>query len=327
MVSGIAGREGGRVNYYERHLGDYARDTRHLTMLEHGAYNVLMDRYYTTEKGIPEAQAYRVAGARTPEEKEAVDAVLAEFFKLVDGTWVKGRIEEEIAKYRDSSNDTEERRKHETERKRRYRARRSELFAELREHGLVPAFDTAIEVLEDMLSRVLSHGTGTGTGQSRDGEGTATHTPNTSHQSPVELGSTEAHTNVTTGDECDDGVCGPPMPDSPSPVVQAAILLRKRGCLVTPQNPDLIAAIGEGVTPQALDAMAELYPRKPANYVITAARRQHADGVTTITEQAHAVSTSGRKLSVAEQVQQNILQRRQREAEGDSAPFAAIGCG
>ncbi len=25
------------MNYYERHLGDYAKDTAHLSMLEHGA--------------------------------------------------------------------------------------------------------------------------------------------------------------------------------------------------------------------------------------------------------------------------------------------------
>jgi len=86
------------MNYYERHLGDYARDTGHLSMLEHGAYTLLMDRYYVCESGIPEEQAHRLAHARSKEEKLAVDAVLKEFFKLKDGVWVKGRIEEEIAK-------------------------------------------------------------------------------------------------------------------------------------------------------------------------------------------------------------------------------------
>jgi uncharacterized protein YdaU (DUF1376 family) len=33
------------VNYYERHLGDYAKDAGHLSMLEHGAYSLLLDRY------------------------------------------------------------------------------------------------------------------------------------------------------------------------------------------------------------------------------------------------------------------------------------------
>lgn len=85
------------MNYYERHLGDYARDTGHLTMLEHGAYSLLLDRYYITEKGIEADQAHRIARARTREEKAAVDVVLSEFFKLVDGRWVQGRAEGEIA--------------------------------------------------------------------------------------------------------------------------------------------------------------------------------------------------------------------------------------
>ncbi len=86
------------MNYYERHLGDYAKDTGHLSILEHGAYTLLLDRYYSTEAGIPETQAFRLARARTPEEREAVDVVLAEFFELIDGVWVNRRAEEEIQK-------------------------------------------------------------------------------------------------------------------------------------------------------------------------------------------------------------------------------------
>lgn len=85
------------MNYYEHHLGDYAKDTGHLTMLEHGAYRILLDRYYSTEAGIPAAQAHRLARARSEEERQAVDAVLEEFFELVDGVWINGRAEEEIA--------------------------------------------------------------------------------------------------------------------------------------------------------------------------------------------------------------------------------------
>lgn len=86
------------MNYYERHLGDYAKDTAHLSMIEHGAYTLLLDRYYSTEAGIPEDQAHRVARARSKEERAAVDAVLAEFFILQDGLWINGRAEEEIPK-------------------------------------------------------------------------------------------------------------------------------------------------------------------------------------------------------------------------------------
>jgi len=86
------------MNYYERHLGDYARDTAHLSMTEHGAYTLLLDRYYSTESPIPSDQAHRLARARTKEERAAVDSVLEEFFVLQDGAWRHGRCEEEIEK-------------------------------------------------------------------------------------------------------------------------------------------------------------------------------------------------------------------------------------
>lgn len=86
------------MNYYERHLGDYARDTAHLSIMEHGAYTLLLDRYYSSEHGIPADQAHRLARARTREEKQAVDTVLDEFFMLVDGIWINDRCEEELAK-------------------------------------------------------------------------------------------------------------------------------------------------------------------------------------------------------------------------------------
>ena len=86
------------MNYWERHIGDYARDAGHLTMLEHGAYTVLLDRYYSTEQPIPEDQAHRVCRARSKEERAAVDAVLNEFFTLKDGQWVNGRADRELVK-------------------------------------------------------------------------------------------------------------------------------------------------------------------------------------------------------------------------------------
>lgn len=72
------------MNYYERHLGDYIRDTAHLSLLEHGVYNVLLDRCYVTECGIPDDQKYRISRARTDEERQAVDVILDEFFVLME---------------------------------------------------------------------------------------------------------------------------------------------------------------------------------------------------------------------------------------------------
>jgi uncharacterized protein YdaU (DUF1376 family) len=84
------------MNYYQRHLGDYARDTAHLSLLEHGVYTLLLDRYYATEQPIPADQAYRVARAKSKDEREAVDSVLAEFFTAENGLWINKRAQAEI---------------------------------------------------------------------------------------------------------------------------------------------------------------------------------------------------------------------------------------
>lgn len=97
-------QEGEHVNYYPHHIGDYITATAHLSMLEHGAYRTLLDLYYSTEKPLPAERkaVYRLARARTPEEQEAVDVVLNEFFEEAAG-WRHARCDEEIEKARAAS--------------------------------------------------------------------------------------------------------------------------------------------------------------------------------------------------------------------------------
>lgn len=92
---------GWAVNYYERHIGDYLKDTAHLSLLEHGVYGRLLDVYYIREAPISDDQAARLVGARAPDEVAAVRAVLAEFFVLADGAWHHSRCDREIARYCD----------------------------------------------------------------------------------------------------------------------------------------------------------------------------------------------------------------------------------
>lgn len=176
------------MNYYERHLGDYAKDTGHLSMLEHGAYTLLMDRYYGAELPISDEDKYRQARARTDEERTAVDAVLKEFFTLRDGAWVKGRIDEEIARYQDGEPQRLAKLEHERDRQRRSRDRRKQLFDQLREHGEVPAYDTPMNELVTLLSRVTSRVTP----RVQPNDVTATQTPDTKHQTPEEKKKTPA---------------------------------------------------------------------------------------------------------------------------------------
>ena len=86
------------MNYYPHHIGDYAQDTRHLTMLEHGAYRLLLDLYYSREAPLPleVATVQRLACARARDERQAVEAVLREFFSETPEGWRHTRCDAEI---------------------------------------------------------------------------------------------------------------------------------------------------------------------------------------------------------------------------------------
>jgi uncharacterized protein YdaU (DUF1376 family) len=81
------------LNYYEHHIGDFAEATAHLSFVEDAAYSRLIRKYYAQEKPLPAdtKAVQRLVGARSKDEREAVDSVLHEFFDL----------QAEIARYQD----------------------------------------------------------------------------------------------------------------------------------------------------------------------------------------------------------------------------------
>ena len=93
------------MNYYKRHLGDYARDTAHLSMAEDGAYNRMLDLYYASERPLPadKKDLYRKLRARSKVEQEAVDVCLQDFFSLQDDGYHNTRCDEEIAAMHDKA--------------------------------------------------------------------------------------------------------------------------------------------------------------------------------------------------------------------------------
>ena len=92
------------MNYYQHHIGDYRRDTAHLSLLEHGIYRQLLDTYYLTEQPIPEETQLvcRRLSAKTEEEQKAVETVLSEFFYRDNG-WRHKRCDMELAGYREKA--------------------------------------------------------------------------------------------------------------------------------------------------------------------------------------------------------------------------------
>jgi uncharacterized protein YdaU (DUF1376 family) len=89
------------MNYYEHHLGDYMRDTAHLSLMEDGVYRRLIDAYYAREKPLPAnvADCCKLARVSGKTERDAVQYVLREFFQLAEDGWRQKRCDEVIEKY------------------------------------------------------------------------------------------------------------------------------------------------------------------------------------------------------------------------------------
>ena len=84
--------------YYRRYVGDYLKKTARLSMLEHGAYSLLLDYYYVEELPIPIGieEVCRMVRAIRPEERAAVEKVLATYFSLGPDGYHNPRADEEI---------------------------------------------------------------------------------------------------------------------------------------------------------------------------------------------------------------------------------------
>ena len=255
------------MNYYERHLGDYAKDTAHLTMIEHGAYGLLLDRYYGTEQGIPADQVHRIARARSKEEKQAVDDVLSEFFSLVDGIWVNSRAEEEIAKVAAKVPANEAKKENEKERQRRARERRKAICDALREYGIVPPWNSTIGQLQaelDAVETAISHAPVTrDMSQSHapvTPSDTANQAPSTKHQAP-DLKTVDAKAAAVRLPP--NAAACPPADPVAGRAIELSAMLIQRGAALQASDPRVRRWAEEGVSDaQALTALDTAQQRR-----------------------------------------------------------------
>jgi uncharacterized protein YdaU (DUF1376 family) len=90
--------------WYPRYVGDYQRKTGHLSMMEHGAYAMLLDHYYSTG-GLPAnaEQLHRICRALACDEQAALQSVVDQFFTRNGDRLINKKAEEELAKRRNIS--------------------------------------------------------------------------------------------------------------------------------------------------------------------------------------------------------------------------------
>lgn len=93
------------MHYYTHNIGDYRRDTSHLTLLEHGVYRQVLDQYYLNEKPIDldTTKLERILNIKTEEEKNALANVLQDFFIKTETHYVHKRCDIAIDEYQDKS--------------------------------------------------------------------------------------------------------------------------------------------------------------------------------------------------------------------------------
>lgn len=299
------------MNYYERHLGDYARDTGHLSLTEHGAYTLLLDRYYATEQPIPAAQAHRFARARAKDEIKAVDAVLSEFFRLEGDVWVHNRVDREIARFINAKPAADAKKDNERERQRRARERRKSLFDELRGHGVTAPWDVTTEWLQTELHRVTSAPVTPPV--TRDN--TANQTPDPRHQTPEDKHAPEI-----------DNGSGPVGPARASPAGVVCLAIRGQGVAdANPSHPELLALIAAGAGVDVfIEAAAHAATKhKGFAYVLGTVKGRMADA-----EKTAAIALSKPQSRAAQAVsfaQQDEQARRSRweEMTGQKWPGSA----
>jgi len=315
------------VIYFEMYPGDYLKDTTRLSLTDHGVYFKLMLAYYSEEQALPEslAELYVIAGASTPGDKAAVKKVAERYFPVAeDGLRHSKRCDEQIAtaqvRIAEGQGRREDRKNSEAERQARARARRTMLFEDLRNAGVVPDGMATMaqlkalhvthvtgdeRVTSECMSRVTSHAASRVTGGVITGVNTGNQTPDPISTTP----DTSLHAQRSLSGVTDAG--------------RACLLMRQAGCHSTsPSHPDLLAALAEGVTPEELgDTAAEGLTRsppvaKPFPWAIQTARSRKAAGATPTNTTTTGGPNANSQLGSADHVAEQRRKFEQRSAAG-----------
>jgi len=214
---------GAGVNWFKLYIGDYQRDTAHLSVTEHGAYLLMLQHYYATEKPLPTGKAlHRMLRAQDKDEREAIDTVAAQFWTDTPAGLVNGRADAELTKA-GAQADT------------------NRAIAQAREARR----KAAREPHDDSTNRAT--------------KAQPNQTPDTRHQTPTIKDGEFSTTDAPAPNLPPDPRAGPDDDPPPPPSLAGRACLACRGANVhdvNPSHPDLLRLLAAGVTPEAIGATA-----------------------------------------------------------------------
>jgi uncharacterized protein YdaU (DUF1376 family) len=85
------------MNFYSIDISDWIADTAgKLSMVEEGAYIRMANHYFRSEEPLPIelSKLFRMVQAHTDQERDAVKAILAEFFIQTDTGFISDKMDE-----------------------------------------------------------------------------------------------------------------------------------------------------------------------------------------------------------------------------------------
>ena len=85
------------MHYFQFNIGDYIKNTIHLSLMEDLAYRRLLDHYYDSEKPIP--TDIPMVSRKMRLDADIIQTVLSEFFELTPEGYRNHRADLEIASY------------------------------------------------------------------------------------------------------------------------------------------------------------------------------------------------------------------------------------
>lgn len=87
------------MNFFKFYIGDYQRDTGTLSLVEHGAYVMMLQFYYATEAPLPKGkELYRLLRAQNKLERDAIERVVGLFWQETEQGLINQRGWTEIEK-------------------------------------------------------------------------------------------------------------------------------------------------------------------------------------------------------------------------------------
>ena len=98
-VSFKGGKKVKTMHYYQFNIGDYIKNTLHLSLEEDLAYRRLLDLYYDSEQPIP--NDIPKVSRRLRLASDVIESVLNEFFELTENGYRNHRADLEISEYHD----------------------------------------------------------------------------------------------------------------------------------------------------------------------------------------------------------------------------------